>query len=70
MNFILLIILIFLKDSCFSNGNKKLNINISKHANHKFVDFCPGVGKNIDCFTTGDFIYLSDAFYGVSLETP
>ena len=35
-----------------------------------FMDFCPGVGKNIDCSATGDFIYLTDAFYGISSETP
>ena len=34
-----------------------------------FMDFCPGVGKNIDC-ANGDFIYLTDAFYGISSETP
>jgi hypothetical protein len=34
------------------------------------MDFCPGVGKNIDCSATGDFIYLIDAFYGISSETP
>ena len=34
------------------------------------MDFCPGVGKNLDCSATGDLIYLTDAFYGISSETP
>ena len=34
------------------------------------MDFCPGIGKNIDCSATGDLIYLTDAFYGISSETP
>ena len=42
-----------------------------KHGDeNKCEDFCPGVGKNLDCSATGDLIFLTDAFYGISSETP
>ena len=34
-----------------------------------FMDFCPGVGKNIDCLN-GELIQIVDAFYGVSEQQP
>ena len=45
--------------------------NTTSNPNYiQFIDFCPGIGKNIDCSATGDLIYLTDAFYGISSETP
>jgi hypothetical protein len=49
---------------------KANRINNTKHLGDKFEDFCPGAGKNLDCSATGDSIYLTDAFYGISSETP
>ena len=49
---------------------KVKSLNNTKHTDDKFEDFCPGVGKSIDCSASGDFVYLTDAFYGVSKETP
>jgi hypothetical protein len=34
------------------------------------IDFCVGVAKTIDCSATGNFVYLTDAFYGVSEISP
>ena len=34
------------------------------------MEFCPGVAKTIDCSASGDFIYVIDAFYGVSDQVP
>ena len=51
----------------FSNIAK---VNSSKQSDDNFVDICPGVTKTIDCSATENFIYLKDAFYGVSSDTP
>ena len=34
------------------------------------VEFCPGSAKNIDCSASGDFVYILDAFFGVSDQEP
>ena len=51
----------------FSNIAK---VNSSKQSDEYFVDICPGLAKTIDCSATEDFVYLTDAFYGVSSDTP
>ncbi len=56
--------------NCFSNEIKYNLQSVIKHTDDKFEDYCPGVGKTIDCSISGDFIYLTDAFYGVSSQTP
>lgn len=45
-------------------------LNINKHTDGYFQDFCPGVSKNIDCNAAGGLIQLTDAFYGISNSTP
>jgi hypothetical protein len=54
----------------FSKLTKLDILNINKHTGDDFIDFCTGTSKTIDCSATGDFIYLTDAFYGVSSEKP
>ena len=56
--------------STLTSITNAVNNTTSNPNNLQFMDFCPGVGKNIDCSATGDFIYLTDAFYGISSETP
>ena len=34
------------------------------------MEFCPGVGAFINCSATNDFVYVVDAFYGVSDQDP
>ena len=34
------------------------------------IEFCPGIAKTIDCSVTNNFVYIIDAFYGVSDENP
>ena len=34
------------------------------------IQFCPGTAKTIDCSASGDFVYIMDAFYGVSDQVP
>ena len=60
-------------NTIFENeSNLKINssLNFNKNMGDKFEDFCPGIGKNLDCSATSNFIYLTDAFYGISSETP
>ena len=34
------------------------------------MEFCPGVAKTIDCSASGDFVFIVDAFHGVSDQVP
>ena len=38
--------------------------------NFQFMDFCPGAAKTIDCSTSGEFVFIVDAFHGVSDQVP
>ena len=46
------------------------NTTLIQNNQSLFFNFCPGFGKTIDCSAYGGFVYIADAFYGVSDQVP
>ena len=60
-----------IKEKLNSNLLKLIKTSSSyniKHTDDNFEEFCPGVGKTIDC--SPGLIKLNEGFYGISSETP
>ena len=53
-----------------TSSNLMNNTTYNPNNQSLFIDFCPGISQTIDCLASGNFVYILDAFHGVSDQVP